>query len=164
MNPLTESRAENVPALADTGADQTVIPERFVAALTSGIPPRPLNMSAIEATNRGTADLPWAMLNGATVVKKETWDAVPADLRPKLLEISRSYGRRLALEVRKLNDDALKQLKAKGVQTVPAGDLAAWKKAADSANTVVRGKVVPAPVFDEVMKHHNEFRLRGKKQ
>jgi hydroxyacylglutathione hydrolase len=37
----------------------------FVAALTTGIPPRPLNMTAIEATNRGVADLAWAMLTSA---------------------------------------------------------------------------------------------------
>ncbi len=35
---------------------------QFVNLLTSGVPPRPLNMVAIEATNRGAADLPWAML------------------------------------------------------------------------------------------------------
>jgi len=34
----------------------------FISLLTSGVPPRPLNMVAIEATNRGAADLPWAML------------------------------------------------------------------------------------------------------
>ncbi|HXT35450.1 MAG TPA: MBL fold metallo-hydrolase [Chloroflexota bacterium] len=34
----------------------------FVAALTNGVPARPLNMTAIEATNRGAADMPWAML------------------------------------------------------------------------------------------------------
>jgi glyoxylase-like metal-dependent hydrolase (beta-lactamase superfamily II)/rhodanese-related sulfurtransferase len=34
----------------------------FVAALTSAVPARPLNMTAIEATNRGLADMPWAML------------------------------------------------------------------------------------------------------
>jgi rhodanese-related sulfurtransferase len=39
--------------------------EPFVDALTSGIPARPLNMTAIEATNRGTADAPWAMLTSA---------------------------------------------------------------------------------------------------
>ena len=37
----------------------------FIAALTSDIPARPLNMTAIEATNRGTADMSWAMLTEA---------------------------------------------------------------------------------------------------
>ncbi len=34
----------------------------FVSSLTGGVPARPLNMSAIEATNRGLVDIPWAML------------------------------------------------------------------------------------------------------
>ncbi|MGH7360756.1 MAG: MBL fold metallo-hydrolase, partial [Candidatus Methylomirabilales bacterium] len=34
----------------------------FVSTLTDGVPARPLNMTAIEATNRGLADMPWAML------------------------------------------------------------------------------------------------------
>ena len=34
----------------------------FVARLTGEVPARPLNLTAIEATNRGEADLPWAML------------------------------------------------------------------------------------------------------
>ncbi len=34
----------------------------FVATLLDTVPARPLNMTAIEATNRGVADVPWAML------------------------------------------------------------------------------------------------------
>jgi rhodanese-related sulfurtransferase len=34
----------------------------FISTLTESVPARPLNMVAIEATNRGAADLPWAML------------------------------------------------------------------------------------------------------
>jgi len=35
--------------------------EAFAARLTGSIPPRPLNTVAIEATNRGLVDMPWAM-------------------------------------------------------------------------------------------------------
>src|SRR5437763_1300912 len=41
----------------------------FVTSLTETIPARPLNMVAIEATNRGVADLPWAMLHEAPPVE-----------------------------------------------------------------------------------------------
>ncbi len=37
----------------------------FIATLTDGIPARPLNMTAIEATNRGVLDAEWAMLTAA---------------------------------------------------------------------------------------------------
>lgn len=40
----------------------------FVTALTRGIPARPLNMTAIEATNRGRADMAWAMLTSSPPV------------------------------------------------------------------------------------------------
>ncbi|MBI3002981.1 MAG: MBL fold metallo-hydrolase, partial [candidate division NC10 bacterium] len=43
---------------------------RFLATLTDGIPARPLNMTAIEATNRGLADMPWAMLRGSPPVRE----------------------------------------------------------------------------------------------
>ena len=42
----------------------------FVATLTEGVPPRPLNMTAIEATNRGVADIPWAMLTTSPEVRE----------------------------------------------------------------------------------------------
>jgi hydroxyacylglutathione hydrolase len=48
----------------------------FVTTLHDGIPPRPLNMTAIEATNRGLADMAWAMLTTSPVVPEITADAV----------------------------------------------------------------------------------------
>lgn len=36
--------------------------EPFMTTLDDGVPARPLNMTAIEATNRGAANAPWAML------------------------------------------------------------------------------------------------------
>lgn len=41
---------------------------QFVTALTAGVPARPLNMVAIEATNRGAAEQHWAMLTSAAEV------------------------------------------------------------------------------------------------
>jgi rhodanese-related sulfurtransferase len=40
----------------------------FIATLADAVPARPLNMTAIEATNRGVADMPWAMLAQTTEV------------------------------------------------------------------------------------------------
>ncbi len=50
----------------------------FVSALTNGVPARPLNMTAIEATNRGLADLEWAMLTISPEVTELPVDAVEA--------------------------------------------------------------------------------------
>jgi glyoxylase-like metal-dependent hydrolase (beta-lactamase superfamily II)/rhodanese-related sulfurtransferase len=42
--------------------------EAFLATITSNVPARPLNMTAIEATNRGVVDMPWVMLTRNPVV------------------------------------------------------------------------------------------------
>ncbi len=42
----------------------------FIATLTDGVPARPLNMTAIEATNRGLAEMPWAMLTSTPPVRE----------------------------------------------------------------------------------------------
>jgi hydroxyacylglutathione hydrolase len=42
--------------------------EAFIPLISSEIPERPLNMLAIEATNRGEADAPWAMVTGSEAV------------------------------------------------------------------------------------------------
>jgi glyoxylase-like metal-dependent hydrolase (beta-lactamase superfamily II)/rhodanese-related sulfurtransferase len=43
---------------------------QFVERISAGVPPRPLNMTAIEATNRGLADMPWAMLTSGAKVRE----------------------------------------------------------------------------------------------
>lgn len=47
----------------------------FVDHLTGAVPARPLNITAIEATNRGLADLPWAMLTTDHTVPEVSLDA-----------------------------------------------------------------------------------------
>ncbi len=50
----------------------------FVATLTDSVPARPLNMTAIEATNRGTDAKPWAMLSTSQDVPEVGLDAITA--------------------------------------------------------------------------------------
>lgn len=95
-------------------------------------------------------DMKWGVLTGATVVRKDVWDRVPAELRPQLLAISHDYSRKIAAEVRRMDADALTQMKAQGLQIVEPTDVAAFQRAADAAYQIIRGKVVPAAMFDEV--------------
>ena len=44
--------------------------DAFLATITNGVPARPFNMTAIEATNSGVAEVPWAMLTSAPVVQE----------------------------------------------------------------------------------------------
>ena len=108
-------------------------------------------------------NLHWGFLTGATVVRKDTWDKVPADLRPKLLEIAEEYGKKTRVDVRKQNEDAIEQMKKRGLDVVQPNDLPAWQKAAEQADKVVRGKVVPVGIYDDVIKLRDAYRAQHKR-
>jgi glyoxylase-like metal-dependent hydrolase (beta-lactamase superfamily II)/rhodanese-related sulfurtransferase len=62
--------------------------DKFVSTIGTGIPARPLNMTAIEATNRGAADMEWAMLTSAPAVDEVGIEALdPRDGGALLLDI-----------------------------------------------------------------------------
>ncbi|ABS24655.1 TRAP transporter substrate-binding protein DctP [Anaeromyxobacter sp. Fw109-5] len=94
-------------------------------------------------------DVSWAYMIGATIVRKDAWEKIPADVRPKLLEIAQSLGRKVDDEVRRLNTDAVTAMQKQGLQVVKV-DPGPWRQAMEKSWTVVRGGVVPAEFFDAV--------------
>src|SRR2546430_8659671 len=102
-------------------------------------------------------NLRWGFLTGATVVKKDVWDRVPADLQKKLLEIGEEYGERTRKDVRKQNQDAIEQMKKRGLTINQPADIEEWRKVAERAHEVIRGSVVPAAIYDEVVRLRDEF-------
>jgi TRAP-type transport system periplasmic protein len=108
-------------------------------------------------------DLPWAVLTGATVVRKDEWDKVPAEVKPKLIEISREYVKKIAAEVRRMDNEALENMIKQGLVSVKPSDPQNFKLAAEKAYSVIRGKVVPADTFDEVKQLVDEAHARSAK-
>jgi TRAP-type C4-dicarboxylate transport system substrate-binding protein len=105
----------------------------------------------------------WGFLTGATVVRKDTWDKVPAELRPKLLEIAEAYGRKTREDVRKQNEDAIAQMKKRGLIVNEPANVEGWQKAAEASSRIIRGKVVPQEIYDEVKKYRDEYRAQHKR-
>jgi TRAP-type transport system periplasmic protein len=100
-------------------------------------------------------DYPWSYLIGATVVKKDVWEKIPTDLRPKLLAITKDINARIDTEVKRLNDDAVTAMKKQGLQVVKV-EAGPWEKAARKSWPAVRGKVVPEAFFDQAVKLRDE--------
>jgi TRAP-type transport system periplasmic protein len=93
-------------------------------------------------------DVPWSYMIGATLVRKDAWEKIPADLRPKLLAIAQELGNKVDTETRKLNVDAIQAMKKQGLDVV-SGDASSWRAAIEKSWPVVRGGVVPAEAFDD---------------
>jgi len=108
-------------------------------------------------------DVPWGYIYGATIVRKETWEKVPAALRPQLQAISVELGAKVDAEVRKLAVDAVTAMKKQGLTVVPV-DPAPWRAAMEKSWPVVRGGVVPAAFFDEVKGYRDACRASGNKR
>lgn len=107
-------------------------------------------------------DLRWAPLPGATLVSRRAWDKVPEGQRAKLLELARAAARREQAAIRKLGEDAIVEMRKRGLKVTPvdAAALATWRSEAEKAYPRMRGRLVPADIFDEAVRLRNEFRAR----
>ncbi|HSQ53808.1 MAG TPA: TRAP transporter substrate-binding protein DctP [Candidatus Bathyarchaeia archaeon] len=106
------------------------------------------------------ADLNWSFLSGATVIDKRAWMKIPEELRPKILKVSRDASKRLRREIRTLNENAVKAMVENGLKVnhISSSVEAEWRKLVEDIYPQIRGKIVPADVFDEVRMYRDEFR------
>ncbi|HYV64747.1 MAG TPA: TRAP transporter substrate-binding protein DctP [Myxococcales bacterium] len=151
FRPVVLSSTDLIPALTSRMVNIISYPPLY--AYTAHIFERADNM----------LNLKWGFLTGATVVKKDVWDRIPADLQKKLLEISEEYGERTRKEVRKQNEDATEQMKKRGLTLNQPADIEEWRKIAERAHEVIRGPVVPAAIYDEVVRLRDEYRAQHKR-
>lgn len=106
------------------------------------------------------SDLQWAPLTGATIIDKRAWNRIPAEIRPRILEISRAASDRLRREIRRLNEDALQAMVKNGLKITHVGPSVAeqWRRIVERTYPRVRGPIIPAEVFDAVVAARGEFR------
>jgi TRAP-type C4-dicarboxylate transport system substrate-binding protein len=109
---------------------------------------------------RYMSDLPWGYMYGATVVRRDAWERIPADLRATLGAIARETGRKADAEVRRMNEEALAVMKRQGLSLV-AVDPAPWRAAIEKGYPFLRGGVVPAPFFDAIAAARDGCRSRA---
>lgn len=109
---------------------------------------------------RNMTDVKWALLLGATLVNKATWEKIPAASRPALRTAAREAGLRLRAETRTAGQRDVQAMQKRGlnVVAVDAKGEALWRATAESAYDRIRGKIIPAEAFDEAKRHVADFR------
>ncbi len=112
---------------------------------------------------KNMTDIQWGLLLGATVIKKDVWDRIPADLHAPLLASMQKAGERLQAEMRKGGDRDVEAMRKRGLNVVPVDPKTRelWVKVAESAYPKVRGAIVPADAFDEAMRYRDDYRKRA---
>lgn len=104
----------------------------------------------------------WSPLVGATLLSREAWEKIPEQQRAELLASSRAAAERVRAQVRKMGDDAVVEMQKRGLKVIglkPA-EIAAWHAEAEKGYPQLRGRIVPADLFDEVVRVSKEFRAK----
>jgi len=111
------------------------------------------------------ADLRWVPLTGATIIDKKAWLKIPENLRPKILEAASKAGKNLRGEIRRLNDEAVKVMVKNGLKIshVPPDAQAEWRKIVEDVYPRIRGKIIPADMFDAARKYRDEYRAANRR-
>jgi TRAP-type C4-dicarboxylate transport system substrate-binding protein len=159
--------AEAVEVWRSAGFNPVPLPSTELAtALQTGLvealgsPPQVAVISQFFTHARNMTELRWQLLQGATLITKAAWEQVPAELRPKLLEIARESGARLRKEVREAEARDVDAMKKRGLNVVAVSPAqrAQWQKLTESLYPKIRGPIVPAEAFDEAMRYRDEYR------
>jgi TRAP-type transport system periplasmic protein len=107
-------------------------------------------------------ELNWAPLVGGVAVTKKFWDTVPVNVQKALREAATKAGDEIRVQARKEMDESVEAMKKRGlkVQTLTPEAKAAWRKLADDVYPRIRGKIVPADLFDEVQQLLKDYRAK----
>ena len=136
--------------------------------LITAVPVPPIFALATRLDQRAPhmLNLNWAPLVGACVVKKETWEKIPAVLREPLLTAAARAGKEIRASSRKESAEAVNAMRTRGltVHELSSESEEQWRKAAEGSYPEIRGRLVPAEVFDEVQHYLQEYRASATKK
>jgi TRAP-type transport system periplasmic protein len=98
--------------------------------------------------------LNYGPLVGAAVVSKAVWESVPEGIRAEMMKAATAAGAEIQRASRREADEAVAAMEKRGlkVHKPSASDEAAWRALMEKAYPGIRGKLVPADIFDEVKK------------
>ena len=140
----------------------TALQTGLVSALGSPAQVAILSQYYVHAKN--VTDLPWQILFGATLINRTTWEQIPPDLRPALLTSARTAGESLREQIHASETRDIEAMKRNGLRVVAVDSQARarWQQLAESMCAQMRGRVVPADIFDETLRLRDARRRRGR--
>lgn len=118
----------------------------------------------IYTTAGNMLDLNWAPIVGALVITRKAWEDLSPEAQAAVREAGAKAGLQMRTKARQEVDDAVEAMKKRGliVNKPNAEQMKEWHDLADKLYPKIRGKMVPAETFDEVLGHLKTFRT-GKK-
>jgi TRAP-type transport system periplasmic protein len=105
-------------------------------------------------------EINWAPIVGALVVTRKAWDGMSPEVQKVVRAASDKAGAEIRTKARQEVEEAVDAMKKRGltVNTPNAAQMKEWNDLAESLYPRIRGTMVPAETFDEVMAHLKTFR------
>lgn len=105
-------------------------------------------------------DLNWLPLVGALIVTKKTWDALQPAERDAMLKSAEDCSQQFQVLGQKEAQESIASMQKRGLQLQPVSKEAQqeWERFSQSIYPKIRGNIVPADVFDNVMQVLRDYR------
>jgi TRAP-type C4-dicarboxylate transport system substrate-binding protein len=125
------------------------------------IPYYALSMQLYTVARNMTA-VHWAPLVGGMVMTRSAWEALSPEAREAVRAAAVAAGRQFEARGRLEADSAVGAMQRRGlaVRTLTPAEEAEWRTMAERLYPRIRGSMVPAEQFDEVMRVLSEVRAR----
>jgi hypothetical protein len=122
-----------------------------------------LTLAASTIWWRIVARTPWVPLVSATVITKKAWDAIRLQQRQAFRQAALRSGKQMQARGRQENIDAIEAMKKRGLQVhaVSPALLDEWQNFCAAVYPRMRGSMVPADMFDEVLRLLKQYRDSG---
>jgi TRAP-type transport system periplasmic protein len=105
-------------------------------------------------------EINWAPIVGALVVTRKAWDDMSPAVQQAVRTASDKAGAQIRIKARQEVEEAVDAMKKRGltVHKPNADQMKEWNDLAEKLYPRIRGTMVPAETFDEVMAHIKTFR------
>lgn len=130
--------------------------------LITAVPSIPVYANAGQFYNHAPhmLELNWVPIVGGAVVTKKVWDKLSPATQEAVRQAAVEAGQKIKQRGQKENEEAIEAMKKRGLQVhalTPELE-ATWRKLAEAAYPSIRGKLVPADIFDEVQQLLKTYR------
>ena len=108
-------------------------------------------------------ELDWAPLVGALVVTEKSWDKLTVTQKRELARAAGEAGKIMKQRNRLESNQAVAKMQQRGLKVtrIAPETTAAWRRAAEQQYPQIRGRIVPADLFDEVVAHLAQYRSQA---
>lgn len=114
----------------------------------------------VYTTAQHMLEINWAPIVGALVVTRKAWDEMSPETQAAVRSASEKAGVQIRAKARQEVEEAVEAMKKRGltVHRPNAAQMKEWTELADKLYPRIRGSMVPADTFDEVMAHLKTYR------